>query len=61
MTHPADHEPDWSNPVDELGGRRACRVCGRVADQKENGQAFFVERAALRERAKKLARRRRRK
>lgn len=42
--HPgSDHE--WSLPVAELGGRRACRKCAHVATGRED---FFDVRRALR-------------
>ncbi|HEY1198249.1 MAG TPA: hypothetical protein VGG32_05935 [Thermoplasmata archaeon] len=61
MTHPTDHEPDWSNPVDELGGRRACRKCGRIGTPEETQEIRLAELHAKEKLLRKVARRRRRK
>ncbi len=42
----------WSNPVDELGGNRACRKCGHIADRDERRSIFFEARAEQRRLAK---------
>jgi hypothetical protein len=53
-----DHRHNWSYPVAELGGKRACRQCGKIATREEMRAIFFAERNALRaeiQRARKIA------
>lgn len=59
-TDHSDHEPDWSNPVDEAGGRRACRKCGYIGTREET-QAIRLDELHFREKQRRrLARRARR-
>lgn len=43
--HDGPHQ--WSLPVAELGGKRACRKCGHIAKGRED---FFSIRRAVRKR-----------
>lgn len=54
------HEHDWSNPVDELGGKVACRGCGHIGDRTEQARAFFQRKAEERRAARRARHRRRR-